>query len=72
MPVQNGILAFDTELGSVVESVYGNRKDNYIIIRAIADYKVIIVLLVFERVFVLDNRFFVTNISCNSVVNNIV
>jgi len=36
---KNGILAFDTELGSVVESVYGNRKDNYIIIRAIADYK---------------------------------
>jgi len=36
---KNGILAFDTELGSVVESVYGNRKDNYIMIRAIADYK---------------------------------
>lgn len=36
---KNGILAFDTELGSVVESVVGNRKDNYIIIRAIADYK---------------------------------
>ena len=37
---QNGIIAFDNELGSVVESIYGNRKDNYILIRAIADYKV--------------------------------
>jgi hypothetical protein len=33
-------MAFDNELGSVVESIYGNRKDNYILIRAIADYKV--------------------------------
>jgi hypothetical protein len=33
-------MAFDNELGSVVESIYGNRKENYMIIRAIADYKV--------------------------------
>ena len=37
---QNGILAYDSELDSVVESVYGNRKDHYILIRGIADYKV--------------------------------
>ena len=37
---QNGILAYDSELDSVVESVYGNRKDHYILVRGIADYKV--------------------------------
>lgn len=36
---KNGTLAYDCELGSVVESIYGNRKDNYILIRSIADYK---------------------------------
>ena len=34
-----GILAFDQEYDAVIDSVYGNRKDNYIIIRGIADYK---------------------------------
>lgn len=34
-----GILAFDTEYDAVIESVYGNRKDSYIIVRGIADYK---------------------------------
>ena len=37
---KNGVLAYDSELDSVVESVYGNRKDHYILIRGIADYKV--------------------------------
>ena len=37
---KNGVLAYDTELDSVVESVYGNRKDHYILVRGIADYKV--------------------------------
>ncbi|XP_043192523.1 uncharacterized protein LOC122365404 isoform X3 [Amphibalanus amphitrite] len=36
---QVGILAYDAEFDSVVESIYGNRKDNYIFIRGIADYK---------------------------------
>jgi len=36
---KNGILAYDSELDSVVESIYGNRKDHYMIIRGIADYK---------------------------------
>jgi len=36
---KNGILAYDSELDSVVESIYGNRKDHYILIRGIADYK---------------------------------
>ncbi|XP_037091905.1 uncharacterized protein LOC119112042 isoform X2 [Pollicipes pollicipes] len=36
---QVGILAYDAEYDSVVESIYGNRKDNYIFIRGIADYK---------------------------------
>lgn len=36
---KNGILAYDSELDSVVDSVYGNRKDHYILIRGIADYK---------------------------------
>ncbi|OQR78680.1 hypothetical protein BIW11_00263 [Tropilaelaps mercedesae] len=36
---QHGILAFDSEFDSVVESVYGNRKDNYMVIRGIADYR---------------------------------
>ncbi|XP_076309764.1 uncharacterized protein LOC143225013 isoform X2 [Tachypleus tridentatus] len=36
---QRGILAFDSEFNAVVESIYGNRKDNYIFIRGISDYK---------------------------------
>eukprot|EP00092_Neocalanus_flemingeri_P048321 GFUD01055068.1.p1 GENE.GFUD01055068.1~~GFUD01055068.1.p1 ORF type:complete len:592 (+),score=166.29 GFUD01055068.1:563-2338(+) len=36
---KNGILAYDSELDSVVESIYGNRKDHYMLIRGIADYK---------------------------------
>merc|ERR1712059_84144 len=36
---KNGILAYDTELYSVVESIYGNRKDHYMLIRGISDYK---------------------------------
>lgn len=34
-----GILAFDMEFDAVVDSVYGNRKDSYVLIRGIADYK---------------------------------
>lgn len=34
-----GIMAFDTEFDSVVESVFGNRKERYIFLRGIADYK---------------------------------
>lgn len=33
------IKAFDIEFDTVIESIYGNRKDRYIIIRGIADYK---------------------------------
>ena len=33
------ILAFDTEYDAVIESVYGNRKDCYILVRGISDYK---------------------------------
>merc|ERR1711962_1218384 len=36
---KNGILAYDSELDAVVESIYGNRKDHYMLIRGIADYK---------------------------------
>jgi len=36
---KNGVLAYDSELDSVVESIYGNRKDHYMLIRGIADYK---------------------------------
>ncbi|XP_013781407.1 uncharacterized protein LOC106465714 [Limulus polyphemus] len=36
---QQGILAFDSEFDAVVESIYGNRKDNYTFIRGISDYK---------------------------------
>ena len=35
----DGILAYDCELDSVVESIFGNRKDSYMLIRGIADYK---------------------------------
>ena len=35
----HGIRAFDCELDSVVESIYGNRKDSYMLIRGISDYK---------------------------------
>ncbi|TRY69155.1 hypothetical protein TCAL_02185 [Tigriopus californicus] len=34
-----GTLCFDTELDAVVESIYGNRKDQYVLIRGITDYK---------------------------------
>jgi hypothetical protein len=36
-----GILAFDSEFDSVLESVIGNRRDAFLVIRGIADYKVI-------------------------------
>ncbi|XP_015919736.1 uncharacterized protein [Parasteatoda tepidariorum] len=36
---KHGIMSFDTGFGSVVESIFGNRKDDYIFIRGIADYK---------------------------------
>ena len=36
---RNGILAYDSEYDAVIESVFGNRKDCYIIIRGISDYK---------------------------------
>ncbi|XP_054713491.1 LOW QUALITY PROTEIN: uncharacterized protein LOC129222954 [Uloborus diversus] len=35
----HGIMSFDTGFGSVVESIFGNRKDDYVFIRGIADYK---------------------------------
>ncbi|XP_077483890.1 uncharacterized protein LOC144093975 [Amblyomma americanum] len=34
-----GVRAFDTGFDTVVESIYGNRKDHYAFIRGIADYK---------------------------------
>lgn len=34
-----GIKAFDSEFDTVAESVFGNRKDRYIFIRGISDYK---------------------------------
>lgn len=34
-----GALAFDTEFDAVVESIFGNRKDSYIFIRGISDYR---------------------------------
>lgn len=34
-----GLKAFDIEFDTVIESIFGNRKDRYIIIRGIADYK---------------------------------
>ncbi|KAF2366199.1 Nucleoside phosphorylase domain [Trinorchestia longiramus] len=34
-----GVLAFDQEMDAVIESVYGNRKDTYTVIRGIADYR---------------------------------
>ncbi|RXG69333.1 hypothetical protein Avbf_05797 [Armadillidium vulgare] len=33
------VLAFDREFDAVIESVYGNRKDHYTLIRGICDYK---------------------------------
>ena len=36
---KHGILAFDAELDAVMESIYGNRKDQYTLIRGMADYK---------------------------------
>ena len=33
------IACFDTELDAVVESIYGNRKDCYMLIRGITDYR---------------------------------
>ncbi|GIY69283.1 uncharacterized protein CDAR_284211 [Caerostris darwini] len=35
----HGIMSFDTGFGSVVESIFGNRKDDYVFIRGISDYK---------------------------------
>jgi nucleoside phosphorylase len=34
-----GIRAFDSEFDSVLESIFGNRKEKYCVIRGIADYK---------------------------------
>lgn len=34
-----GIRAFDSEFDAVVESIHGNRKDSYIFIRGISDYR---------------------------------
>lgn len=34
-----GVRAFDTGFDTVIESIYGNRKDHYAFIRGIADYK---------------------------------
>lgn len=31
--------AFDIEFDTVIESIFGNRKDRYVIIRGVADYK---------------------------------
>lgn len=39
MAAKNGILAFDNELDSVVDSIYGSRKESYMLVRGIADYK---------------------------------
>lgn len=36
---EHGIRAFDTGFDTVVESIFGNRKDHYAFIRGIADYK---------------------------------
>lgn len=36
---QHGLLAFDPEFDAVIESVFGNRKDNYVFIRGVSDYK---------------------------------
>lgn len=36
---KNGVLAYDSELDAAVESIYGNRKDHYMLIRGISDYK---------------------------------
>lgn len=37
--IRYGIKAFDIEFDTVIDSIFGNRKDRYIIIRGIADYK---------------------------------
>lgn len=34
-----GLKAFDIEYDTVIESIFGNRKDRYIVIRGIADYR---------------------------------
>ena len=39
MATKFGILAFDMEFDAVVDSVFGNRKDSYVLIRGVADYK---------------------------------
>ncbi|XP_076067757.1 uncharacterized protein LOC143040560 [Oratosquilla oratoria] len=36
---QLSVLAYDQEFDAVVESVYGNRKDHYVLLRGICDYK---------------------------------
>jgi nucleoside phosphorylase len=35
----HGVLALDSELDAAVESVIGNRRDSFLILRGIADYK---------------------------------
>ena len=37
--VRNDISCFDSELNAVVESIFGNRKDQYMLIRGMTDYK---------------------------------
>lgn len=39
LAARHEIVAFDVELDAVVESIYGNRKDQYTLIRGMADYK---------------------------------
>lgn len=36
---QFGVMTFDTEMDAVVESVLGNCRDSFIVIRGISDYK---------------------------------
>lgn len=36
---QLGVVAYDQEFDTVVESIYGNRKDQYVFIRGICDYE---------------------------------
>lgn len=40
LAAQLGILAYDSEYDTVLESVIGNRRDSFVVIRGIADYKV--------------------------------
>lgn len=36
---QLSVVAYDQEFDAVVESIYGNRKDQYVLIRGICDYQ---------------------------------